>query len=221
MDELNAPLLFKKGAEANIYIDDWHGYRVVLKRRFPKAYRHPDLDTRIRKYRTIHEPQLIHEARKAGVLTPTVFQVNVKHSMIIMQFISGKQIKTCLNETSNADREKICLQIGKSVGKLHKRNIIHGDLTTSNMIMSTEGKIFFIDFGLGEKNEELEAKGVDLHLMRRALESTHFRFSGECFDNVFAGYRGIVGAELAEAILSKMVEIRKRGRYVTERREVK
>lgn len=221
MDELNAPLLFKKGAEASIYVDNWHGYRVVLKRRFPKAYRHPDLDIRIRNYRTIHEPQLIHEARKAGVLTPIVLQVNVKNSMIVMQFIDGKQIKACLNETSNADRKKICLQIGKSVGKLHKRNIIHGDLTTSNMIMSPEGRIFFIDFGLGERNVELEAKGVDLHLMRRALESTHFRFSEECFGNVFAGYRGIVGAELAGAILRKMMDIRKRGRYVAERREEK
>jgi TP53 regulating kinase-like protein len=221
MDEINEATLFKKGAEASIYLANWHGYRVILKKRLPKTYRHHDLDTRIRTYRTIHEPQLIHEAKKAGVPTPAVFQVNAQSSVITMQFIDGKQLKTCLNDISETSRKEICTQIGKSVGKLHRHGIIHGDLTTSNMILSPPRTIFFIDFGLGEKNIELEAMGIDLHLMRRALESTHFQFSEECFKNVFDGYQTIVGTQMAGALLNKMMEIRKRGRYVSERKEEK
>jgi len=219
MDDLIAPQLIKKGAEASIFLADWHERQVVLKKRLPKRYRHPDLDKQIRTYRTIHEPQLINEAKKAGVQTPTIFLVDVRNAIIVMQFIVGKQVKTILNEAAKTEREEVCVKIGKSIGRLHKHGVIHGDLTTSNMILTPKRKIFFVDFGLGEKNPELEAMGVDMHLMRRALQSTHFRFSEECFKAVFQGYSDEVGANVAKNVSEKMVEIRKRGRYVSERRE--
>jgi TP53 regulating kinase-like protein len=81
---------------------------------------------------------------------------------------------------------------------------MHGDLTTSNMILTSHGKIFLVDFGLSERSNELEAKGVDLHLMKRALQSTHYRYVKKCFEAVMAGY-------------NKIQEIERRGRYVSER----
>ena len=113
----------------------------------------------------------------------------------------------------------LCLKIGKSIGQLHAHGLIHGDLTTSNMILTSEGKLFFVDFGLGEKNEELEAQGVDLHLMKRALQSTHYLFWEECFKDVLCGYSSIVGAEVAEKVYQKIREIERRGRYVEERKQ--
>ena len=97
--------------------------------------------------------------------------------------------------------------------------MIHGDLTTSNMILNDEGKIFLVDFGLGEKKMEAEARGVDLHLMKRALQSIHYKFAEECFKNVIAGYSAIMGMEEARRVLAKIREIERRGRYVAERRE--
>jgi TP53 regulating kinase-like protein len=87
------------------------------------------------------------------------------------------------------------------------------------MILSPEGKIFFVDFGLGEKNNEVEAQGVDLHLMKRALQSTHYQFWEECFKNVLCGYSSILGVEAAEKIYEKIREIERRGRYVEERKQ--
>ena len=95
-----------------------------------------------------------------------------------MEYIEGQQIKQMLNKASKAKRHDLCVKIGESIARLHSHGLIHGDLTTSNMILSPEGKIFFVDFGLGEKNIELEAKGVDLHLLKRALQSTHFHVLG-------------------------------------------
>jgi TP53 regulating kinase-like protein len=112
----------------------------------------------------------------------------------------------------------LCLKIGKLVGKLHAHGIIHGDLTTSNMIRNSEGKIFFVDFGLGERTKELEPRGVDLHLLKRALQSIHFNFTDECFDAVIAGYTEILDREEAIDILNKISEIERRGRYVAERK---
>ncbi|MGB9854271.1 MAG: KEOPS complex kinase/ATPase Bud32 [Candidatus Bathyarchaeales archaeon] len=211
-------LLIKKGAEASLYLADWHGRKAIIKRRLPKSYRLPALDEQIRTYRTIHEPQLMHEAKKAGVPTPTIFLVDIKNATIIMEFIEGVQIKQLLNETSENSKQSLCEKIGELIGKLHKHGIIHGDLTTSNMIKKPEGKIFFVDFGLGEKTLELEARGVDLHLMKRALQSTHFRFANKCFDAVIKGYSSVFDAETVKAVLEKIREIERRGRYIAERK---
>jgi len=105
------------------------------------------------------------------------------------------------------------------IGRLHNRGIIHGDLTTSNMILTSNGKVFFVDFGLGEQSEELEIRGVDLHLMKRALQSTHYKYAKECFDAVMEGYAETVGKEPAKNVLEKIQEIERRGRYVAERKE--
>ncbi len=210
--------LLKKGAEASLFLADWHDRQVVIKTRLPKKYRPTKLDNTIRTYRTIHEPQLMTEAKKAGVPTPLVFQVDVKNATIVMEFIEGKQVKQLLMDLPCEERETLCSKIGELIGALHSYGIIHGDLTTSNMILNPKNKIFLIDFGLGEKNSELEAKGVDLHLMKRALQSTHFQFAEECFMAVAKGYSLIAGEVETKNVLAKVKEIERRGRYVDERR---
>jgi len=219
MGEVASQTLLKKGAEASLYLADWQGRRVVIKARLPKKYRPAELDAQIRSYRTVHEPQLMHEAKKAGVPTPTIFLVDVKNAVITMEFVEGKQVKQLLGNIAKKERQELCVKIGELIGKMHQHGVIHGDLTTSNMILSAEGKIFLVDFGLGEKNAELEARGVDLHLMKRALQSTHYQFAEDCFEAVLRGYSAVFGAEEAGKVLEKIMEIERRGRYVAERRE--
>jgi TP53 regulating kinase-like protein len=219
MDEVASRTLLKKGAEASLFLADWHGRRVIIKARLPKKYRPAKLDLEIRGYRTVHEPQLMHEAKKAGVPTPTIFLVDLKNAAITMEFVEGKQVKQLLGSISKEERQELCVEIGKLIGRLHGHGVIHGDLTTSNMILNAEGKIFLVDFGLGEKNIELEARGVDLHLMKRALQSTHYQFAEECFESVMKGYTAVLGAEETGKVLGKIREIERRGRYVAERRE--
>lgn len=218
MDALEPPQLIKKGAEANLYLANWHGRKAILKKRLPKKYRPAKLDAQIRTYRTIHESQLMHEAKKAGVPTPKIFLVNVKDTTVIMEYIAGTQVKLLLNQISEKARKNLCFKIGQEIAKMHMFGVIHGDLTTSNMIMTPKGKVFFVDFGLGEKNTELEAKGVDLHLMKRALQSTHYQFAESCFESVIQGYKDTVGVETLKSVLDKVKQIERRGRYVAERK---
>ncbi len=210
-------MLLKKGAEASLYLEEWQGRKVVMKRRLPKAYRLSALDETIRAYRTVHEPQIIHRAKEAGVPTPTIYLVDIANANIIMEFIEGKQVKQVLNDLSRAERISLCRHIGTLIGHLHNHGILHGDLTTSNMILTSHGKVFFVDFGLSERSDELEARGVDLHLMKRALQSTHYRYAKGCFELVMAGYSEVVGKDAAEDVLNKVREIERRGRYVSER----
>jgi len=219
MDKVNSQTLLKKGAEASLFLASWHGRKVIVKARLPKRYRPSELDAKIRGYRTTHEPQLMHEAKKAGVPTPTIFLVDMKNAAITMEFVEGKQVKQVLPHVSRKEQQELCAKIGVLIGKMHRRGVVHGDLTTSNMILTGEGKIFLVDFGLGEKNRELEARGVDLHLMKRALQSTHYKFSEDCFRNVMKGYSSLLGEENAEKVFEKIREIERRGRYVDARKK--
>ena len=214
---MSGDVLLKKGAEASLFLADWHGRQVVKKMRLPKKYRPQQLDLTIRRYRTVHEPQLMHEAKRAGVPTPTIFMVDVENSTIIMEYIEGIQVKQLVDGLCDVDRAELCQRIGTEIGKLHQHGLVHGDLTTSNMILNPEGRIFLVDFGLGDKSEELEAQGVDLHLLRRALQSTHFEVAEEAFTAVLKGYTEILGEQAAARVCEKIREIEKRGRYVAER----
>ena len=219
MDNVGEKTFFKKGAEASLYLADWHGKKAIIKTRIPKRYRPPALDMQIRTYRTVHEPQLMHEAKAAGVPTPLIYMVNVPQAAITMEYIEGQQVKQLLNETSKERRNEICIEIGTLIARLHRKGLIHGDLTTSNMIKNKKGKIYFVDFGLGEKNSEVEAQGVDLHLMKRALQSTHYMFWEECFKDMLCGYTTVRGVECGEKVYEKIREIERRGRYVEGRKQ--
>ncbi len=219
IDKTSEARLIKKGAEANLFLTNWKGRKTIIKVRSPKRYRPAELDRQIRSYRTIHEPQLMHEAKAAGVHTPLIYMVNVPQSTIVMEYIEGQQVKQILNQATNSERKKISVQIGKNTASLHISGLVHGDLTTSNMIRADDGILYFLDFGLGEKNFEKEARGVDLHLLKRALQSTHYQHWEDCFQDVMVGYNSVCGVEFAEKIYEKIHEIERRGRYIDERRQ--
>ena len=210
-------VLIKKGAEASLYLENWHGRKAVLKRRLVKKYRVPELDMEIRIQRTKHEPSIIHKAKEAGVPTPIIYMVDFASATIVMEFVEGRRLKEILDNLPSEDRRELCRYLGKLVGKLHKSGIIHGDLTTSNMILTPEGRIVFIDFGLSEQSFELEDRGVDIHLMKRALLSTHFTYADECFKSIIDGYMEVIGEDETKKVLCKVEEIERRGRYVSKR----
>ncbi len=210
-------MLIKKGAEANLYLEERFGRRVIIKRRLAKKYRIPELDNELRTYRTIHEAQIIHRAKEAGVPTPIILLIDISRKEIVMEYIHGRRIKEVLEEASSKERENICREIGRLIGKLHSNGIIHGDLTTSNMILTSDNRIVLIDFGLSEQTKELEARGVDLHLMRRCLQSSHYSHAEEAFEAIMKGYSEIVGEKETLNVLDKIKDIEKRGRYISGR----
>ena len=151
-------ILYKKGAEAHLFKEEWYGRTILRKVRIPKAYRHPVLDNRLRIARTNHETKILTEVRKLGISTPVVYYVDVPNTAILMEFIEGDRLKELLNDPKTNHTE-ICKQLGTIIGILHKNNIIHGDLTTSNRILQTESKkIFLIDFGLAEYSTTRESR---------------------------------------------------------------
>jgi TP53 regulating kinase-like protein len=212
--------LIKKGAEANIYLEDFARAlhivgqgKVIVKSRVRKRYRIPEIDERLRSSRTALESKLLSDARRAGVPTPVIYEVDLSEMRIVMEFIEGKQVKQVLEKIGPKAVEKLCETIGRQVARLHSSGIVHGDLTTSNMILTRKGKVYFVDFGLGEYSRSTEERGVDLHLLKRALQSIHFRITDRAYRAVLSGYRKEFGKE-AEEVVRRAEEIERRGRYV-------
>ena len=110
----------------------------------------------------------------------------------------------------------IAYKIGELLGKMHQKNIIHGDLTTSNMLIRKpvgDLDIVFIDFGLSYVNSMAEDKGVDLYVLERAFLSTHPN-TESLFRVLLEGYKKAYG-DGAEEVINKLNEVQLRGRKRT------
>jgi len=198
------------GAEAEIRLATYMGLKVVKKKRLSKSYRIKEIDSALISSRTKEESKLIIESRLCGVPVPIIYDVDLDEGIITMEYLDGKRVKDILNKLDKQKRIHICKKIGENIARLHNNDIIHGDITTSNMIWM-DNKIHFIDFGLGCKDSEIEARGVDLHVLMEAFESTHSRYS-KYFDYILEGYKREFNGN-AELVFKKIDDIVKRGRY--------
>ena len=196
--------IIQQGAEAIILLDE----KGITKRRRRKSYRISEIDDKIRKQRTRSEAKLLNKASKF-IPVPDITKVNEKAKEIIMDFIDGKKLSDYLDNFPLKKQKEICKSIGESVAKLHDSDIIHGDLTTSNMILKND-KIYFIDFGLGFISHKFEDKAVDLHLLRQALEAKHFKNWEVLFEEVLKGYSKSKDSKI---VLERLKAVEKRGRY--------
>jgi len=194
-----------RGAEALIVTNK----NKVIKRRVKKSYRLEKLDERLRRQRTRTEARLLERASKLIPTTGTV-DVNESKKEISMDFLKGDKLSDNLNSYPLAKQKHICLLIGKNIAKLHDADIIHGDLTTSNMILSGKEVVYFIDFGLGFISKKIEDKAVDLHLLKQALEAKHFTHWETLFKEVINGYSSSKDSKL---VLKQLEKVEKRGRY--------
>lgn len=188
-----------EGAEAVITKTD----DTVLKERRPKRYRHPELDKRLRTDRTDQEARLLQKAYQAGVRVPTV--EDVSDATLEMTHVDGEKLRDVFD-----DHLETCETIGESIARLHNNNIIHGDLTTSNMILHDD-EVYFIDFGLGSFSQRIEDRAVDLHLLKEVLESTHTAVAEVVMDRILSAYKE--HADKADQVLERYEEIENRGRY--------
>lgn len=186
-----------RGAEAIITLEDG----IVRKWRLPKSYRKQELDERIREERTLREARITSEARRHGVPTPIIRDVS--RFELWMEHVVGEKLKDVISPDLSE-------RVGEIVGKLHKGGIVHGDLTTSNMILQ-DGKIYLIDFGLAFYDPSVEAQGVDVHVYFQTLESTHDR-PMELIESFKKGYSRTYSG--ADAVIERVKEIKARGRYL-------
>jgi len=197
-----------RGAEAVVYLTDGK----ITKERISKSYRNKELDSKIRKRTTRFETRLLERASKI-VRAPKVLSSCEREMKIEMEYIKGEKLRDQVDKMSAQEKKKVFQNLGKEIAKLHNSDIIHGDLTTSNIIYN--GKINFIDFGLGFISPKLEDKAVDLHLLKQALASKHHEHFKELYDAALKGYAK--DSKEFKNISERLKKVEARGRYKSKK----
>ncbi len=210
--------ILAKGAEADIHIGKWIDEDSIIKMRIPKGYRIKEIDDKIRKSRTKKESKLLSDVKRAGVIAPIVYDINFNEKSIAMEKIEGNLVKDILGNLSKNKQKQLASAIGKNIALIHQNNIIHGDITSSNIMLKSnkiidvhsknnnndlqeeivneynkngydlEQKIVFIDFGLGKYSNLIEDKCVDLIVFKKSLQSIDYKIADEIFNNVLDAY---------------------------------
>jgi TP53 regulating kinase and related kinases len=198
--------IIAQGAEAIIYKLG----KKIVKDRIKKSYRLSELDEKIRRRRTKAEAKILTKASKI-INVPKLLAEPGSGKIIHMEFIDGQRLSESLDSFSLKQQKEILKQIGKDISKLHDEGLIHGDLTTSNMIyVEKEKKVFFIDFGLGFHSKKYEDKAVDIHLLRQALEAKHFKNWEQTYKSFLEEYNQNSDSEKT---INQLAKVEKRGRY--------
>jgi TP53 regulating kinase and related kinases len=204
---------FHRGAEAELLLSKIDSWNAVVKRRTRKGYRHESLDKEIRRERTYAEASILHEAKVAGVRVPSIIGIEPETNTFVMTQIEGTVVRDCLDSMSRRNAVRLFKSLGKEVGLLHAAGIVHGDLTTSNVVVSSTGLPYLVDFGLSRRSVEPEDRGVDLHLLQRSIGASHVQDSSPLIKALISGYRESAGEKVLGSSLAKAREIARRGRY--------
>lgn len=239
------PELITQGAEGLLYKTFYlqPSLPCALKHRPPKPYRHPILDARLTRQRILAEARILAKARREGVPVPAVYCVDEAAGWMMIEWVNGQPVRARVNAWlgdkteeevlrggegeggGNAELVALMRRVGAAVGALHAAGIVHGDLTTSNMMLRPvsrsggdgnieedsvlDGEIVIIDFGLASQGQSEEDRAVDLYVLERAFLSTHPR-TEKLFGEVLAGYaRAFKGSK---PVLKKLEDVRMRGR---------
>ncbi|KAK9365478.1 hypothetical protein V1509DRAFT_633052 [Lipomyces kononenkoae] len=225
----------------------------ILKYRPPKRYRHNALDAQLTKHRTLSEARILYKLFLAGISVPQLIAVDPRQGLIWMENIDGQSLKSWIwaqetemeerqvDEGEDAQAQKrvhiikpVLLAVGSEIAKLHFLETVHGDLTTSNVLLRDSSRVeaitvtfsdkpmvkdpVIIDFGLAQQSTLPEDKAVDLYVLERAFISTHPIHSEEYVEWVLEGYVAGFGRGKKTAmfkvneIMRKLDAVRLRGR---------
>ncbi|MFC6756558.1 MULTISPECIES: bifunctional N(6)-L-threonylcarbamoyladenine synthase/serine/threonine protein kinase [Haloarcula] len=193
-----------QGAEATVTIEADR----VIKERNPRSYRHPALDERLRTERTRQEVRLTSEARRSGVPTPLVLDVDPESARIVFQRVGAADLRERLGAETVA-------AVGGHLARIHDAGFVHGDPTTRNVRVGGNGtadgrSVFLIDFGLGYATGEPEDHAMDLHVLSQSLAGT-----ADDPEALFSAAREAYRDESdhADAVFASLADIEGRGRY--------
>ena len=204
-----------RGAEA-VISEQTGKPSTILKERIKKNYRLPQIDEKLRRQRTKSEASLLREAARSGVYVPKIIEEKIFE--LVLEKIDGPMVKSIINKEN---MRQICEKIGYSIAMLHSAGIIHGDLTTSNIMMK-DNNIYLIDFGLGFRSGKAEDMATDLHVLNEALTSTHVFIAEKAWKILLNAYSqnykryescGAASDDSSKKVIASLENLEKRGRY--------
>lgn len=217
--------LIHEGAEAVVHAGMWMGRPAIRKYRRPRAWRHPDLDSKLTQSRLSSEARLLLLLQRRGLPCPAVYDLDIENGVLVMGRIAGRSLVEILrDDCESIDADSVFEAVGAALRGLHRIRMSHGDTTTTNVILQPDNTPMLIDYGLGRLTFETEAFGLDLHVLHECLLASHPDVP-QAMERVCAGYAGvdeqhgpptpIDGGSLpgADEVLARFEQIKTRVRY--------
>lgn len=202
------------GAEARVEQVTFLGRPAVVKKRVAKRYRHEAVEHRVVSRRTRQEARMLVEARKAGVRVPSLLDAVPEEGVLVMEEVPGPSLKAIFSGPADAgEKLRLAGEVGEMIARLHQAGVVHGDLTTSNLLTDHDGPgamPVLIDFGLSALTREAEAQAVDLHVLQEALVATHAGHE-EIWRAFLGAYKKSSAA--GKQALARLADLEGRGRY--------
>ncbi|MCL5976344.1 MAG: Kae1-associated serine/threonine protein kinase [Candidatus Parvarchaeota archaeon] len=188
------------GSEAIIYEENG----TIIKRRVKKSYRIREIDEKLRKSRSKAEFNVMQFLYKGGLNVPKPLKYNEGKKEIWMEKIEGIRLaeKFSVNDAK---------EVGIAVAEMHNLGVIHGDLTTANIIRKDK-KLYIIDFGLSYHSSKDEDFASDIFLFKNALKSKHNELYKEAYSYFLHGYKSKIRKEF-KGIDTHLKDIEERRRY--------
>lgn len=218
--------LVSQGAEALVFVTEKHPYlpkdikpagltnvnNYIVKYRPRKPYRHEQLDLQITKSRTAGEAKLLYKLDSLNIKAPKLIALDAINGIIWMEFLGFRlpngdfsSLKNWLwfiekkgeSEAIGQLAKDVMRLVGYAIAELHLNEIVHGDLTSSNIVLVKESEteekysVALIDFGLSSYSNLVEDKAVDIYVLERALVSTHPQFSELYNEWLLEGYHSL------------------------------
>ncbi len=192
MPAKKSAILISIGAEATLEKKEMFGKEVLVKTRVPKGYRNPALDAKLRKERTLREARMLHSVKKMGIISPVLYLVDSHSASIYMEYVDAPRLKHVLlnSKIKTSEKMRLCREFGQLIARLHAQHTIHGDLTTSNVLVrkkETKNELVLIDFGLSTNSHKIEDAAVDLVNLKKTFSATHSTLE-KGWDEVQKGY---------------------------------
>jgi TP53 regulating kinase-like protein len=204
--------LLYRGAEADVIKGRWCGLDAVYKVRRKLRYRLPVLDNEIRKQRTLHESEMIGSAKRAGVSAPFLYFVDPPGATLVMEYVQGNRMKDLVSSVPREEVAALFEELGADSARLHAAGIMHGDLTTANVVRRG-GRLVFLDFGLSVHSTRIEDHAVDLRLIKETIVGAHSEVAETALSSLLKGYAGVAGEVRRRAVVRQLRAIERRGRY--------
>lgn len=212
-----------QGAEGAVYRVYFLGRDAICKVRFSKKYRHPILDRRLTNRRLTQEARALLRLRKEGLNVPCVYYVDCRTNSIVMEDIKGRSLREFLDSPAGVVHGcAVMAMTGTAIAKMHLADLVHGDLTTSNIIVrdgrgahvsgsatATIPDICVIDFGLSSSSATDEDMAVDLYVLERAIISAHSTMADALNKAFLSSYSDAIAKP---SVLSRLDDVRSRGR---------
>ena len=204
-----------RGAEATIRSVEWMGLEALLKERDAKSYRPKALDERLRRERTRTEARLLVDARRLGVRTPIVYDIDLPRHRLVLEKLEGRTLRQLLEDPALPVETltSAVRSFGEALGRLHAGGIAHGDLTSSNVLFpdGPERPPALLDLSMGTRSPGLEELGIDLHLVEEDLKALHER--SEALVRAFHSGYAAGNPKGAKDVRARAKAIRGRVRY--------